>query len=479
MPGAGACKVAAVRALSLPAVVLTLALGSASVAAGAGPQPPGDPAAAASVRLADCSGGVLRGFRCGAIRVPFERADPALGTTRVGFAVRPRSDRSRPSLGTIFAVEGGPGYSSTGTARDYVATFAGLLQRRELVLVDTRGTGLSAALRCPGSQQGGVAGSLVVSRCAQQLGPRFDSYRTSAAADDLESVRVALGLGRISLYGDSYGTYLAQAYAFRYGGRLRSLVLDSAYPLSGESAWYPSGPRTGIRSLKLACRRSPGCRGSTRLRLRRAVAKIRRLDGDVVPLINAIWAAGYSPPKAYLNIDRSLQAYLRAGARPYRRPDPGGPSGLGSAKKYSRALEMVVSCNDYPMLWKKTSSEQQRRAELRRTIRSYPRRRFAPFTPDEVSRSIFLGYRYCLTAPSPGPLYEPAMPPGAKAPRAPVLVVSGEMDDVTTPTEGRYVLRDFPNARQVIVPNAGHVDALYYPKRAAAREIRAFLHRHG
>ena len=52
------------------------------------------------------------------------------------------------------------------------------------------------------------------------------------------------------------------------------------------------------------------------------------------------------------------------------------------------------------------------------------------------------------------------------------------MDAVTTPTEGRYIIADFRNARQLIVPNGAHVDSLYYPKRPAARAIRAFLARH-
>ncbi len=473
-------RVASLAALPLAALAALLAAAPDPPVAGAEPG-----AAAAAVRLGNCPGATLRGFRCGHLRVPYERADPSLGTIPIGFALRRRSDRSRPRLGTIFAVEGGPGYSSTGSARDYVATFAGLLERRDLVLVDMRGTGRSRALRCHGSQAGKRKPQKVIAGCAAALGRRFFSYRTSAAADDLESVRLALGIGRISLYGDSYGTFLAQSYAFRHGGSLRSLVLDSAYPLGGESPWYPSGPRTGMRSLRLACSRSPSCDGDARGRLRRAVAKLRSGGHSPVPLLNAIWAAGYSPPKAYLQIDKRVRSLLRSAPRPYRdaiplaATAPRSPRGRGSVKAYSNADEMVVSCNDYPMLWKKGASRPERRAQLKRSIARYPRRRFAPFLPAEVARSIFLAYRYCLTAPVPGPLYEPPAPPGAEAPRAPVLVVSGEMDDVTTPTEGRYAARDFPNARQLIVPDAGHVDALYYPKRRAARAIRAFLALHG
>ena len=93
-------------------------------------------------------------LRCGEIWVPFERQDASLGKTRIGFAVLPRAERKRPSRGAIFAVEGGPGYASSWTVRSYVRLFGSLLARRELVLVDQRGTGRSMPLDCRDLQSG-------------------------------------------------------------------------------------------------------------------------------------------------------------------------------------------------------------------------------------------------------------------------------------------------------------------------------------
>jgi pimeloyl-ACP methyl ester carboxylesterase len=462
--------------LALIAAAPASAAPSAAALHGRGAAPP-PLAEAAGPQLGACPlGSILGGFDCGRIRVPFERADPSLGTTRIGFAIRPRDDRSRPSLGTIFAVEGGPGYSSTGSARYYTRLFRGLLRRRELVLVDTRGTGLSDALRCGNSQKQKVPLGAVVRRCAAQLGPRFFSYRTQAAAEDIEAVRRTLGVGRIHLYGDSYGTFLAQAYAFRHGDRLRTLVLDGSYQLSGESPWYPSGPRTGMRALTLACDRAPGCPPGARRRLIRAVAKLRRAGDDVTPLVNEIWGAGsFGAPASYVAVDRQIRRYLGGAPNPW--PGGGERSGTGGLRAFSRAMEAVFSCNDYPMLWKKEAPESERRRQLKRSIAGYPRRRFFPFSPAEVSRSTFLGYTYCLGAPPPGPLLEPPRPPGSRGPRVPALVISGEMDDVTTPREGRDVAREFPLSRFVVMPNAGHVEALYHARGPAARKVRAFVRR--
>ena len=95
-----------------------------------------------------------------------------------------------------------------------------LLERRELVTVDMRGTGHSRAIDCPALQRAAGSDAHGVAQCARILGPSFVSYRTSAAADDLDAVREALGLERITIYGDSYGTFLAQSYAYRHGESL-------------------------------------------------------------------------------------------------------------------------------------------------------------------------------------------------------------------------------------------------------------------
>lgn len=47
--------------------------------------------------------------------------------------------------------------------------------------------------------------------------------------EDVEDVRVALGLGKISLLGHSYGGALAQAYALKYQKNLTHLILASTW----------------------------------------------------------------------------------------------------------------------------------------------------------------------------------------------------------------------------------------------------------
>jgi pimeloyl-ACP methyl ester carboxylesterase len=415
-------------------------------------------------------------FVCGEIEVPFERADESYGTTTIGFAVRERTDRRLPSLGPIFAVEGGPGYSSVGTAIAYRKLFGPLLRRHELVLVDMRGLGRSEPMDCPDVQRARGPEWITVSDCAARLGKRFESYRTSAAADDIDAVRRALGYERIALYGDSYGTFLGQSYAWRHGDTLAALVLDSAYPAFGEDPWYPSLIRTGNRAMREVCDRDPECDGNALARVKRAAEQLRKRRISVGPLIDAI-AEGYgSPPESYLAVDRAVRAFLRGNREPYDQLTLYQTRGSTRKIKYTAAGEFVFGCNDYPMIWDKQASEPERRAQLERAIEEYPKDAFPPFTPREVAISATVGYLECLTWPPHTDLYEPAVDPEKDEPTtAPVLVVSGEHDDITTPWEGKQVAESFPNSTWYLARNAGHVDALYYTHGNAAQEIRAFL----
>src|SRR6188472_3002714 len=90
----------------------------------------------------------LPGARCGSVTVPLDRANPSAGTIDIAYAVVPRTDASRPALGTIVPNPGGPGESTIAAAGLYTGALAPLRERRDLLLIDPRGTGHSGALSC-------------------------------------------------------------------------------------------------------------------------------------------------------------------------------------------------------------------------------------------------------------------------------------------------------------------------------------------
>ena len=216
--------------------------------------------------------------RCGSIKVLLDREDPAAGKIRIGFELYPRRDRSRPSKGTIVAVEGGPGYSSTDSRSWFIDLFRPLLGRYELLIVDNRGTGRSEPILCQPLQS--YKGNYVdaVGRCGRQLGGAADLYGSGNAADDLTEVLDKLGIDRVHLYGDSYGTFFSQTFAVRHPDRLHSVVLDAAYFVAGTDPFYIDTNRALRDAFRLSCDRSPTCAarpGTTMDRIERLTERLR------------------------------------------------------------------------------------------------------------------------------------------------------------------------------------------------------------
>ena len=134
-----------------------------------------------------------------------------------------------------------------------------LLARRNMLLVDQRGTGQTAPINCPSLEFLTSPCAPAAAICARRLGNRADLYGSASAADDLAGVISAFGLGPVDLYGDSYGTFFAQVFAGRHSDQLRGVVLDSAYPTTGETAWYPTQTPAMTSSFEKVCARTPPC----------------------------------------------------------------------------------------------------------------------------------------------------------------------------------------------------------------------------
>jgi len=441
--------------------------------------PPAD--ADARPKLRRCDIGANRPLLCGHISVPAVRGKPAAGRQRIGFAIRPRGDRSRPSKGAIVFVEGGPGYAATNTDsfKPLAAVMVPFLRRRELIAIDQRGTGLSKPLDCKGLQRGRVSAWRGLRQCARQLGVRREGYTTAESAADLEAVRRALGLAKrkMILYGDSYGTYLGQSYAARYGKGMKGLILSSAYP-GNDPFWrtlYPAAKRAVAR----ACRRSPDCSGDAVARLARMLRRAgtgSRLSSNVLTFLMGD-AASYAPG-SFHNLNRAVSGYLRGRGRRLRELTDPGSSGSGPPGYFSEGMYAAVVCNDYPVPWRKSSPIPERRRQLNRAIADFrPSNWWAPLSKRTWAHGSAGAISACLPWPAPTPGMEPPIPPGRKMPaRLDTLVLAGEFDSITSVREARGVVARFPRGRLYVVPNRGHVSELYFPFASpATARIRHFI----
>ena len=72
--------------------------------------------------------------------------------------------------------------------------------------------------------------------CANNPADLLDHMKTVDIAADMDAIRTALGVGRVNVYAQSYGTYVAQVYATKYPSRVGRMVLDSI--VNPRRIWY-------------------------------------------------------------------------------------------------------------------------------------------------------------------------------------------------------------------------------------------------
>ncbi|HEX4153758.1 MAG TPA: alpha/beta hydrolase [Steroidobacteraceae bacterium] len=502
---------AALRALLfLCAFLASLPRASLGAAAAGAPQ------AASTLRvgaltLTRCTGVPgRRGAYCGRIERPLDPAGTVPGRLSIYFELYPATGPGSAS-GMLVATEGGPGYPATQSRDEFLALFEPLRRTRAVLIMDNRGTGRSGALDCPQLQAAERWTTDMVGACGDSLGERAALFGTALAADDLAAILTELRVGKIDLYGDSYGTYFEQVFALRHPWALRSVVLDGAYALNGpDYAWYPSYAPAMRDKFNLACRRSTACaklpgssldriiRTLAQLRLSPAPARAADADGKervftADPGHLATVMFGSDPALATVReLDAAARAYLDGDRAPLLRLMAETIGAVDSADarnsaaditQWSAGLEVAVMCHDPPQIFDMRLPPALRAADRDRALAgrrlSFPDT-YAPFTIEEY-RAMPLDYSYidqCVSWPI-SPAAHPAghpTPPNAAYPDVPALVISGELDNMTTPADGAAAVAAFPHGKRVLVANSFHVNALPHARSpCAANIVRQFI----
>lgn len=132
----------------------------------------------------------------------------------------------------LVVVHGGPGADHTY----FLPYLLPLARTHRLIFIDERGSGRSQRLQ------------------------DTSLYTVENMVEDVEDVRQALNLGKISLLGHSYGGVLAQAYALKYQQNLTHLILNSTFPstrqmnqvLAREKAQMPREKLKRLNELEAA-----------------------------------------------------------------------------------------------------------------------------------------------------------------------------------------------------------------------------------
>ena len=194
----------------------------------------------------ECASDETGETECGELSVPFDYNDPSVGSFTLYLIRRPADDQTN-KIGSMLVNPGGPGFGGSSVARDAQYYFsAELLKRFDIIGWDPRGTGESTpAVNCvdeydtyfgidstpetPEEKQAIVDASKKFNdECVAVSGKILPYISTQSTAQDMDSIRRALGEEKITYFGFSYGSELGATWATMFPNTVRAAVLDGA-----------------------------------------------------------------------------------------------------------------------------------------------------------------------------------------------------------------------------------------------------------
>jgi pimeloyl-ACP methyl ester carboxylesterase len=410
--------------------------------------------------LSPCGEAAAPDAVCGSVSVFENRAKHSGRKIDLHVVVLPGiGGSSRPPL---FFLEGGPGLA----ASDGVGMWAGPLkayrERRDVVLLDQRGTGRSNPLRCEDDRRS-AADFLAemypvdyVRRCRSQLEGRADltQYTTPAAADDLEDVRRELGYGPIDLFGLSYGTRLALVYMRMHPRSVHAAVLMGVTPTWARLPLHHSANAQRALTLLLQdCAGEAPCLAAYP-DLSGDLAKVVQTLGRSPARVEAVWPKGAPPTPATITLELFMENLRRAMYTP------------AASRRVPAVIHAAAHGDFAPFLEMALPSADGRRADSDGLYLSVTcgedTSRIKPADADRLTSGTAFG-RYRIDQQTRACTMWPnsSVPPGWDGnvhSKAPVLLLSGGRDPVTPPEWAAAVARKLSRSLHVVVPLSAHVD---------------------
>ena len=412
------------------------------------------------------NGNIRLEAKCGKLVVYEDRQTNTGRQIELNIAVIPAVSRN-PTPDPIFFIPGGPGEAATQSFPVLMGAFEQINQKRDIVLVDQRGTGGSHSLRCQAEdsgQNGQTDTAEYLKSCLAALDANPRLYTTSIAMDDLEQVRQALGYEKINLYGASYGTRAALVYLRQYPNSVRTIILDGVAPTNWSIG--PSVASDGQRALDLIfsrCAASSDCLAAFPDLKDEFQSVINDLQDQSIEVTldhpitgetttfqltlddfaSTIHTMSYAPETAALIPLMVSNAFSHQDFRPLAAQFLSTTETLGTS--ISGGMRFSIICaEDVPFYNETTMTE--------------------GYLGDYIVESF---REICRTWP------QGQIPAGYKEPvssNIPVLLISGEADPVTPPNNAEMAAKTLPNSLQLVIPDMGHVNIFRgcVPKLATA-----------
>ncbi|MEH6422274.1 alpha/beta hydrolase [Pseudomonas sp. CGJS7] len=399
--------------------------------------------------------------QCARLEVPQNHADPKGAKIGLRVAWLPATEEGAAETDPVFFLAGGPGQAATASWPLVDGAFRDVRKRRNIVLVDQRGTGQSTPLTCreaAGESDAGLseqamldASVAAVERCAKALTVDARYFTTTDAIADLDALRAAIGADKVDLVGVSYGTRVAQQYAGRYPQHTRAVVLDGVAPnelvLGSEHA---RNLDSALAAQFKLCQQTPACRArfgaDPREQLRQLMARLQQAPVEVdyrdpntgeqlrervtaghVAILTRMFS--YAPEAASL-----LPLMLNEADQGRYAPLMSLSKMLGNqlSEELNYGMQLSVSCAEDADLFKLDPADAD-------TVLG-----------DAMPKVLGAQCKVWPTGQRPKNFHEPFKS------SLPVLLLSGELDPVTPPRYGDQVVKNLPNGRHLILRGQGH-----------------------
>jgi pimeloyl-ACP methyl ester carboxylesterase len=405
---------------------------------------------------------------CGTVTVFEDRASAKGRTLEINFAVARTGAQRSPEALTYLA--GGPGEGAVGGVGAAAGWLKPVRDTMDVLFVDQRGSGESNPLRCqsdaatnPASAFGHVFDPMVFARCRTELKTKADltKYTTDLAAADLDDVRAALGYERLSIYGVSYGTRMAQAYMRRFPTHTRSVVIDGVGPVDVNLPLsYAASAQQSLERVfaavsvpdvskefdSLLRRLDAGPIEATVVARDRTPAKVRMSRGDFAYAVRGLlYGANAVRALPEMIAHAAASGNLDAFAQAYYQRD------IAMERAIADGLHLSVLCaEDVPFA---TDAE----------INTATNGTF-------IGRYLFDEYRNACKAWPRAAIAGDARTPVTT--RVPTLLISGYFDPVTPPEFAERVARSLPIAKTIVAPAGAHGSTLDCPLEAAIHVLQ-------
>lgn len=381
--------------------------------------------------------------------------------------IRIKSTAKEP-LSPVIYLAGGPGGSGIVNIKvgEYFQTMKAIREIADVIVLDQRGTGGSIPnLACPGtfadlpsamlrSQEDTLkAFTEAAQRCAalmRKRGVDFDGYTILESADDIDDLRKALKVEKVSLWGHSYGTQLAMATVRRYPQHIDRLVMMGVEGVSNTDKLPSDIDRYFEQVAAMIKREQPAAPDLLPL-MRSVLAKLDRepitvsvvnqADGQRREMIVGGFGVRALALLTVLNNTRSLPVIPLLFSSLER----------GDTKVLSEMLSAMLTRGmlsaDLFLIDGASGATAERRAQIKRQ-----------------AQTALLGDVLNFPFPHINSVWQPKdLGDEFRKPvtsNAPALFISGTLDANTPPHRAEEVRQGFAQSMHLIIENAGHQDLL-------------------